>query len=229
MLRYAPMIPPDRLKSKTAEQTRPFLTNLHTIRICVEQFSAAVALYDHIESIMPRGSPKDTNSTEPTMIHWLRIAARDGAITANAVDYLLGAIEKWSQTDEIQELMDVTCLTKARELFDDTLPNPKNTRNGAAHPGEFGSDEKQFERHAVKDGYEGPLGYIAPGATTLVEGILHRDTRELSMTYRGKIVSCRLTKQNADTLETIVNLVYDAYTPMSETLIRQHLAEITGK
>ena len=153
-------------------------------------------------------TPDDRNMLKT----WSQIGARAGALCIYAFfQNLQGVSGALSKCPSLFALCDRNKLGRARKSFDTAFPLAAKARLSAAHPGQFSSTSNKLKAHAVADGLSQSGFQIPSGSTVYIEGCIIDDS--FTSTIENRVVSYKVTKESADTLSSISQIMWGAVKP----------------
>jgi hypothetical protein len=201
------------------ERDRAFALNvcLSQIRQCVEQFKAAVALFEQASPIANSYDHFRSGQGE-TALQWCLMTGRDGAITLFNRSKLIEAVKGMvGQIASIRPKVDHQKLKLAKKRFDAAFPGVENIRHAVAHAGELVSSPYEMRRNSATKGFTNP-NLMAKG-TLFLGGSFIED--RFTLTHEGEVFSYSVSTASVRKLESIRDQFFEgfaaffnAFTPM---------------
>ena len=133
---------------------------LQALAVHILEFKAAVELFDHagssraaaakeIMAALQNGSdPRDAIAAHERKVAWLRVAARDGAMTVYHFSESLKAFQySLRRSTSLLAKVDQDKLHSAGKAFKAAFPKAKHFRHALAHSAEHKATRENFARH----------------------------------------------------------------------------------
>lgn len=188
---------------------------LEDLSAYVDKFYYAVKLFDAMSVNYHSASVVNSATVEYNALDhylsWMRIAARDGAMTLFHIAKTLDAINSSiSKCKLIFELIDRQALKSARLLFFNSFSNFSAIRHSVAHSGELFASEKAKKENSFSGDYEGLGMKIERSIGTIItEGLYNRT---FTNTYDGEIVSYDISWENWKILDDMLCALFLVFT-----------------
>lgn len=165
----SPFIGPNHARGPEFECQLVVGINVRRLGAFVSEFEAAVALFDHAQKLW---NGRDANPP----FRWMRIAARDGALSLYHYLQALLAVKKFaSLSPEWREVLNLKPLRQCEREFKTRFPRIEAVRHSISHSAELTRSPDKWREHSVAIGES---GWKFSG------GNIDQDTRIYSATYK---------------------------------------------
>lgn len=241
-----PFLPTFGLSGEEAKTAAELLESLGSIQLYVEQFEAAVELFDFSEAgsntldserfrssqSMPPPLTPDYKKKSRLFMQWRLLAGRDGAITifnfGRALEYsrdtLLGRCLTWRETASMEKIKEAFALWEAN------FARFVAVRHSVAHAAEFSRAGKR-EEHTFYG--EPDLSYFEAGGPVHLFISCSMHGRKFTSTFEKKIVGYELSRSTADILSSIAQTFFDAFEPVEkavrDSMIKERSSQLKSK
>lgn len=220
------------LPEEERETASAILTNLFALEWIVNQFEAALKLYDFTDTeTILANDPRAKKFERPLarvdhnrlMAAWARMAARSGAMTIYELYQMGQVIDKLTANcPSLSQMVDSDARKRSTKLFKTSFPSFAPVRNFAAHGSEMTAHPEDVELHAATD-LDIPGLRVENGASVMVSGALFG--RRFTSTYEGREVAYELTQQTLAILREVVSARLASFVPASRITHEKGLEE----
>ena len=138
---------------------------------------------------------------------WRLVAARDAALSIYHFGKALHAIRSFAgASKQYGGKLNAVELKKVKILFDQNFPDITSMRHAISHAGELAENPRVYAEHVLKENAQGDGFFIAAGAS---QGLALNGVN-LSIPWRGKMITVGIGQDTADTLALVRQGVSDA-------------------
>jgi len=239
-----PFILTPELPENEHEAARAVVSNLSNLKHFVQRLDDANTLFDLSESqyetlFTPPG--EDPPAIEVFLArqrrnhargNWQSMAARDGALTIYdfyRANQLTATLRPRCPT--LFSFVDDSKLREANTLFESTFKDFGLVRQAAAHPGEVAATPEKRRDNESFDVQEtigefAAIRTIGDVAVFVSQGLINR---RYTSTMNGQYVGYELSKETVRALESVADLIFQAFAPAEEGTKALLLARRLGK
>jgi hypothetical protein len=206
-----PRLFPRGVKEVQIDDARHFNHLLDELRYHAEEFRLAVRLLDYCNAGC-KGDPFNTYG------RWRWIAARDAAITVYNFKTGLEAMKRHKgKIDEVRAHANHKMFKDAVALFDETFPHAVQMRHAVAHDADQMATVDKVEKNSHAKTGDIPGLVVEGGAGVMLGRSLMK--RTLGMPWEGQYIKLDVTFENADLLEQVRKIVFEALEPAAAAVV----------
>ncbi len=207
--------------------THDLASLLSQLNELVDRFGYALQLFDtaeaQVQSLRSQSPLKKLGehlraavdqyvAQQRTYFAWMRIAARDSAMTIYHVKHTLDAVNgQRKNCPTLFSYVNRDIHKKAGKLFEKSFPDLFAVRHAVAHSAENSRPEDR-KKHRASGPFDGAL--VAGAAILFISDTLFG--RQLTATINGEIVASELSATSLGQLAEVRDLLFAAFLPASE-------------